>query len=261
MKKYRFPVIAICVLIVIGCSGSEKKTDIAQELAAKKMVAEVKLLIKQGKSKKAALLALKLEDKYGHTKIFAEAKAQFMRKGVSGKDQNIVLTSTRLIELENALLAFRRETGDWPTPGQIFKPLDAWNNELYWIVGEPENSYDMLVVSGGADGSPGTGDEIMVVWTEEDIGGYKDKKSGKIVGKRKKSKKKKDAAAKRKKKKNAPKVMTLDDLRKEERAHGVPDDKMISLDQLNAAADRSKRGGQPKKGEMVLSLDEIKEKF
>ncbi|VAX19732.1 hypothetical protein MNBD_NITROSPINAE02-62 [hydrothermal vent metagenome] len=261
MKKLKLPLIMICVFFLIGCSGSEKKTDLAQELAAKQMVAEVKLLIKQGKPKKAALLAMKLEKKYGHTKIFTEAKAQFLRKGVSAKDQTLALTSTRLIELENALLAFRRETGDWPAPGQIFKPLDAWNNELYWVIGEPENSYDILVVSPGPDGQPGSGDEIMVVWTEEDIGGYKDKKSGKIVGKRKKSGKQKDASAKKKKKRSAPEVVTLDDLLKEERAHGVPNDKMMSLGQLNRAADRSKSAGQPKKGEIVLSLDEIKEKF
>lgn len=261
MRKLTFPIFAIFVFIMIGCSESEKKTDIAQELAAKKMVAEIKLLIKQGKTKKAIKAALALEEKYGHTKIYAAEKSQFLRKGISAQDQTVALTSTRIIELENALLSFRRETGDWPDPGQIYKPLDAWNNELYWIVGEPENSYDILVVSAGPDGQHGSGDELMVVWTEEDIGGYKDKQTGKVVGKKKKSKKKKDAKAKKKKKKRSPKVISLNDLIKDEKANGTPSDKMMSLDQLNSAADRSRKAGQPKQGEMVLSLDEIKEKF
>jgi len=259
MKKTVFlTLFALSLSVFFGaCSDSGKKSDLAQELAAKQLVLEVKLLVKQGKIEEAGKAMARLEKEFGHTKTYTEEKVGLMRQGIAPQDQRFSITGKRLVELENALLSFRAESGEWPAPGQIHKPLDGWNNETYWIPGTPRTSYDLLVVSAGPDGKPGSGDELMIVWAEEDLGGYKDKKTGKMVGKTKKTRKKK----KRKKKKEAPRVMTLDELRASEKAAGTPLEDIVSLEQLAAIGEKSKKAGQPRKGEMVMSLDEIREKL
>ncbi|MGK7346377.1 MAG: hypothetical protein ACNS63_11290 [Candidatus Nitrospinota bacterium M3_3B_026] len=239
-------------LLLAACSGGEPKTDLPQEMAAQQAVADIKLLVKRGKMDEAQKAMAQLEKKYGHTKTYSENKADLLREGLASENQDIVLTGKRLIELENSLIAFYRESGEWPAPGQIYKPLDAWGNETYWIIGTERTNYDLVVVSSGADGKPGSGDELMVVWAEEDLSGYKDKRTGKMVGKTRKSKKKKQ------KKTGAEQVMTLGELNALEKESGTRPEELLSLDELAAMGEKSRKAGQPRKNEMVLSLDEIR---
>lgn len=237
---------------LFACSGGEPKTDLPQEMAARQAVADIKTLVKRGKMDEAQKAVAELKEKYGHTKTYAENRADLLREGLSAENQEIALTGKRLIELENSLVALYRETGEWPAPGRIYKPLDAWGNQTYWITGTARTNYDLVVVSSGPDGEPGSGDELMVVWAEEDLGGYKDKRTGQMVGKTEKSKKKK------RKKAGAGRVMTLGELNALEKEAGTRPEELLSLDELAEMGEKSRKAGQPRKNEMVLSLDEIK---
>lgn len=254
MRKIATLLIVIAA-VSLGCSSEEKKSDLPQEMAAKKLIMEIKLLMKQNNNEEAAKQMARLEKEFGHTRTYEEEKAGLYRQGLSPENQDISLTGKRLVEMENALIAFRNETGEWPAPGQIHKPLDAWGNEVYWILGSVRTTYDIVVVSAGPDGKPGSGDELMLVWAEEDLGGYKDKRTGKMVGKTRKTKKSEKAEAKADKQK----VVTLEELKESELSAGTKPEDIVSLEDLAQVGERSRKAGQPRKGEMVMSLDEIRD--
>lgn len=246
--------LAMFALFTAGGCAKEKTTDLAQEMAARKMVMEVKLLMKEGRDKQASEKLIELEKRFGHTKSYTEAKQSLYTTGLSVESPEIALTGIRLIDLENLILSYKKETGKWPAPGMIAKPLDAWDNELYWIVAAPGKSYDLLIISAGPDFKPGTGDELIVVWVKRES--EKKKKTGP-------DKKGKGAGAGSKKKPGEKKsmVMTLEDLLRLEKESGVPVDRDLTLKQFQKAGEASKKAGQPRRGETLMSLEEIKTKL
>jgi len=259
-----------CVFLTLtfaGCS-EEKETDLAMEMGAQKAIHEIDILINQGKIDEATAKLKELETNYGHTKNYAQAKGRLLNAGISTQSPETVFTSKSLIELENTVLAFYKQAKRWPDPGQVRKPLDAWDNETYWVLGGKNSSYDAIFVSAGPDGIPGSGDEVIVVYVIP--GSAKDAKKEK----RKEAQEGKDTMAdtkstkgkagvdiKAKKKARTIKVMTLDDLKSMEKSADTPPEDMISLKDLASAGEASKKAGQPRQGETIMSLEELKEKL
>ena len=205
------------------------------------------------KFEEASALFVEFESRYGHTKTYLESVTKLKNLGVSKENPGEAYTAQKLIELENALFLFKAQTGDWPEFGQIRKPLDAWNNETYWVFGSEKASYDMLILSSGPDSRPGSGDELMIVLTRKKPGsdGKKDPDNAKPDSKQGKSRVNS----------TEHRVMSLDELKKLEAESGTPSEHMISLDTLATAGKLGKKAGQPKEGETVLSLEELKSKF
>ncbi|VAX20009.1 hypothetical protein MNBD_NITROSPINAE01-651 [hydrothermal vent metagenome] len=235
-----------------GCSDDSTKTDLPQELAAKKMLDEISILVKQNRLPEANEVAVTLEKEFGHTKIYTGARVGLMQKGVYGKDYKNAITGQAIIELENRVLSFFKDIGRWPRQSEIKAIVDAWGRALYWVAGDETKNYDMLFISSGPDGIRGTGDELIIVWSEQDLGGYKDKVTGKMVGQTRKTKKRKMTAG------GTPAVITLDELAKQELSAGVPKDSVTTLDALRKKEDANDSRGD---GEVVMSLGEIKEKL
>lgn len=266
MKRLLMTVM-VAAIMAAACSG-EKKSDLAQEMAARQMAKEINLLLQNGKPIEANEKLMELEKKFGHTKTYAEAKSAFLSAGLSTQSPKVALTGKKLIELENTVVGFRKSTGRWPAPGEVKKPVDAWHNETYFLLGKPHNSYDLLLVSAGADGKPGSGDELIVVWLEKGT-----EKAKRLQAKQQGDKKEKQTTGVKVEKKasGAPSlagnvkkkaaVITLDELRKMETAAGVPETEIMSLEQLSAAGEASRKAGQPSSEEAVLSLEEIKQQF
>ncbi len=262
--------VIFCVFLTLtftGCS-EEKKTDLAMEMGAQKAIHEIDILINQGKVDEATAKLKELETNYGHTKNYAQAKGRLLNAGLSTQSPETVFTSKSLIELENTVLAFYKQAKKWPDPGQVRKPLDAWDNETYWIIGGKKSSYDAIFVSAGPDGVPGSGDEVIIVYVIP--GSAKDT----AKEKRKRAQEGKDVTAdvksaqgktgvniKAKKAARKIKVMTLEDLKSLEKSAGTPPEDMISLKDLASAAETSRKAGQPKQGETIMSLEELKEKL
>ncbi len=251
MKKIFTAFVMLSMFCFSGCSGDDNKTDLPQELAAKKMLDKISILAKQNRLAEANEIAITFEKKFGHTKIYAEAKVGLMQKGVYGKDYKNAVTGQAIIEIENRVLKFFKDMGRWPRPSEIKATVDAWGRALYWVAGDETKNYDMLFISSGPDGIRGTGDELIIVWSEEDLGGYKDKRTGKMVGQTHKAKKGKTTAGG-----GTPAVITLDELAKQELAAGVPEDSVTTLEALRKN-DPMHRGD----GEVIMSLGEIKEKL
>lgn len=258
MNKFLNFMLAVIVVGLVSCTGSsnEPKTDLAKEMGARKLLKEAVALVRQNKIKEASAVAKKLETEFAMTKAYQEGKVNLARMGLSdGDDMGTSVTATRLVELQNSLLSFKKETGEWPGKGQMKAHVDAWNNDLYWAFGDKKNNYDLLIVSSGLDGVPGTGDELMIVWSEKKMDGRKDKGTGDIVGGD-------DIVAKKGiTKGGAPEVMTLDELLTSEMSSGTQKENLLSLQDLSKAAEGSKSSGVQGDGEMVLSLDEIKDKL
>jgi len=239
-----------------GCSDDGNKTDLPQELAAKKMLDEISILAKQNRLAEANEIAVTFKEKFGHTKVYAESKVGLMQKGVYGKEYKNAITGQAIIELENRVLNFFKDIGRWPRPSEVKAVVDAWGRALYWVAGDETKNYDMLFISSGPDGIRGTGDELILVWSEEDLGGYKDKKTGKMVGKTHKTKKGKINSGGTGN--SAPAIITLDELAKQELAAGVPKDRVTTLDALKVNDAGNPVHGD---GEVIMSLGEIKEKL
>ncbi len=258
MKPFNSIVAIIFAITFTACSGGGGgATDLPTEMAAQKAIKEVILLYKQGKTDEALKRMDLINSKYGHTASYAESKAKFMHMGLAGSvdDAGFSLTAISLIKLQNAVIAFRRQTGKWPAPGQIKKPLDAWGRECYWVVGNAKQSFDILIVSGGPDMIPGTGDEVIVVWTQDDVGGYTDKTTGKKIGKVKK--KRRPVKGKEVNEGHASQAMSVADMMKQDKEAGYEEHETISLNSLESIGNQSLKAGQPRSGEMVLTLDEI----
>jgi len=249
-----FALLVLFSVLSIGACQKEKTTDLAQEMAAQKEIMEIKLLIKEGNDELADKKLVKLEERFGHTKTYIEAKQSLLNAGLTTDSPEIALTGKKLFELENLVLDYRKETGEWPAPGMIAKPLDAWDNELYWIVATPDKSYDLLIISSGKDGDPGTEDELIVVWVAPKL---EKKKSSKADPKGKGG----GSDSKKKLEESEMVVMTLDDLLKMEEKPGAPADRDMTLKQFKTAGNKSKKAGQPRRGETIMTLEEIKTKL
>lgn len=245
--------LAAFALFTAGACSKEKTTDLAQEMAAQKEIMEIKLLIKDGKNELADKKLVELKERFGHTKTYAEAKQNLLDAVLSTGSQKLAITGKRLIKLENLVLGYRKETGEWPAPGAIAKPLDAWDNELYWVVAGPGKSYDLLIISSGKDGEPGTGDDLIAVWVAPKL----DKKKSKAGRKGKGS----ESDSKKKLKKSASVVMTIEDLMSLESKSGADADMGKTLKQFKKAGKASEKSGQPRQGETIMSLEEIKTKL
>jgi len=113
--KHAAIALLLFVLFPAACA-EEKKTDLALEMGAQRVVKEIELLVKQGKTEQANAQLAELEQKYGHTKTYEESKPRLINKGLSTASPEIALTSKGLIELENTVLSFRKQTGVWPEP-------------------------------------------------------------------------------------------------------------------------------------------------
>lgn len=241
-------IVLLTLFTAIGCS-KEKSSDLAQEMAAQRAVLAIRLLIKVRNTEKAREGLVKLEERFGHTKTFAKVINELSRMELASSSPETSLTGVRLIELQKTLLGYRKERGEWPDPGVIAKPLDAWDNELYWIVAEPYKDYDLLIVSAGADGEPGTGDELLVIWVAPELEEEMKKSKTGHKGKNITSKNKNTV------------VMTLDDLMTLEEESGSPSDRSMTLKQFKTSGEASKKAGQPRRGETIMSLEEIKTKL
>lgn len=244
--------LAASALFMAGGCAKEKTTDLAQEMAAQKEVMKIKTLFEEGKYGLVNKKLIELEKRFGHTQTYAEAKKGLLGAGFSTESQQVAFTGKRMMELENLMLSYRKETGEWPDPGMIAKPLDAWDNELYWIVAEPGKSYELLIISSGLDGKAGTGDELIVVWI---------KRSHKNKQLKKGEEKGEGTLSKKKLNKSKSVVMTIDDLLILASESGESADRSMTLKQLQTAGEVSKKAGQPRRGETIMSLEEIKTKF
>ncbi len=245
--------LAVFALFTVGACSKEKTTDLAQEVAAQKEIVEIKLLIKDGKNELADKKLAQLKERFGHTKTYEEARQNLLSAGLSSGSRKLAVTGKRLIKLENLLLDYRKETGEWPAPGAIAKPLDAWDNELYWIVAGPGKNYDLLIISSGKDGDPGTGDDLIAVWVAPEL----DKKKSKADRKGKGA----ESDSKKKLEESASVVMTIEDLMNLESEAGAPNDRDMTLKQFKTAGKASKKSGQRRQGETIMSLEEIKNKL
>ncbi len=266
MNRYA-TVALLAATLLLGAGACEKEapppaTDLAMEMGAKKEVEELKALWRAGKSAEALARFAVADKKYGHTKIFAAAKEELkMSPGERDAMERASMTGKALVKLQNLVLSFRRETGSWPAPGQVLRPADGWNHETYWVPGDANSSYDLLIVSPGADGKPGSGDELIIVWTEEDIGGYKDKRTGKMVGKTKKSRKpvggeKGNDVAEGK----TTEVMTIEQLTSMDKEAGFSAEQTVDLGALKSMGDAHAAAGQPRGDDaMVLSISELEQ--
>ncbi len=257
IKRFVFLLLLFFAPILVACDGGGGggNSDLPKEMAAKTNISQIKLLMGQKKIKEAKKLMIETKLLYGHTKTFTEAEGTLATMGLSGDiaTQNTSLAAKALIDLQNQLLTYFRSNGRWPGTGEVKRPVDPWGNEPYWIVGTPKVSYDLLIVSSGPDGVEGSGDEPMIVWTQEDVGGYKDKKTGKLVGKQKKDRK----ALKPKKvtKGHTSEVMTLDDLKKMDKEAGYKDSETADIDLLkNMAPEKSRNSND---GEVTMSIEEL----
>jgi hypothetical protein len=241
--------LALSALIAVGGCSKGKSSDLAQEMAVQKEIKEVKALIKQDKNKEASKKLAKIEKRFGHTKSFAKAKQRLIDAGFTTESEKIAFTGTKMMELENRLVSYKKDTGQWPAPGMIAKPLDAWDNELYWIVATPEKTYDLLIISAGSDGDPGSGDELIVIWIKNKPKSGKGAKGGE------------GHLSKKKLHKTNVSIMSVDDLVKMANESGEPEDKSAMLKQFQTEGEASKNAGQPRRRETIMSLDEIKTKF
>lgn len=257
MKQTIFLLLLCFSPFLVSCDGGGGggDTDLPKEMAAKTQISQIKVLMSQNKVKEAKKLMLETKFLYGQTKTYAEAVGELATMGLSGDiaTQNTSLAAKALIDLQNQLLAYFRSNGRWPGTGEVKRPVDPWGNEPYWIVGTPKVSYDLLIVSPGPDGIDGTGDEPMIVWTQEDVGGYKDKKTGKLVGKQKKDRK--VLKSKEVNKGHTSEVMTLADLKKMDKKAGYKDNETANVDLLkNMAPQKSKNKDD---GEVTMSIEEL----
>ncbi|MBF0170517.1 MAG: hypothetical protein HQK87_05440 [Nitrospinae bacterium] len=258
---------ALAALTLFGAACEKEappppKTDLAQEMGAKKEVEELKALWRAGKTAEALSRFEVADKKYGHTKTFAAAKAELkMSPGERDALERAEATAKALVQLENRVLAFRKETGSWPAPGQVSAPKDGWNHDTYWVAGDANSSYDLLIVSAGADGAPGSGDELIIVWTEEDIGGYKDKQSGKLVGKTKKSRKPVGGAnGKEVAEGKSTEVMTIEELTAIDKEAGFAPEQSVDVATLKAMGESHAQAAQPSGDDaMVLSITELEQ--
>lgn len=261
----RFPVaVALALALFMGSAceekAPEKQSDLAQEMAARQEIKAIKTLLVNDKMADARSRFDIAKARFGHTALWKQENGDNMlaEGGKLSETEKASASGAALIKLQNLVIGFRKETGTWPAPGQIRRPADAWNNDTYWVVGTPNDSYDLLLVSSGPDGKPGSGDELIVVWTEEDIGGYKDKQTGAIVGKRNKTRNPVGGKTGREVKEGkASQVMSIDDLSKIDDAAGFPPEQSVDLDELQASGRAHEQVSQPREGEMVLSIDEI----
>jgi len=237
-------------LMLAGCEDKKPKSDLAQEMGAQKMIYEIDNLTSQGDYDGARAILKDLQARFGHTQTFINQKRRLENIGVSNDSPDQSLTAARLIELENIVLAFRAENGRWPDPGEVKRPLDAWNNETYWMEGGLQNSYDLLLMSAGADGQPGSGDELMIVYVDDHEGATRRNVANDAnLGAAAQSRARSGGES------GGSRLMSVEQLRALEGGKAHAEEKTVTLDELKAAAQPSGQAGDEK----VVTLDELKD--
>lgn len=244
-------VLLAAALMLAGCEDKKPKSDLAQEMGAQKLIYEIDNLTSQGDYDGAREVLKNLQAQFVHTQTFINQKRRLESIGVSNESPDQSLTAARLIELENIVLAFRAENGRWPDPGEVKRPLDAWNNETYWMEGGPRNSYDLLVMSAGEDGQPGSGDELMVVYVEDHEHMRRNVGNDTNLGAAAQSRSRSGGGE------GGSRLMSVEQLRALEGGKAAGEEKTVSLDELKASVQPS---GPAAGEEQVVTIEDLQGK-
>ncbi|MFQ5432797.1 MAG: type II secretion system protein GspG [Nitrospinota bacterium] len=176
-KYYLQAIILLITAIIAGCSGGDSGgSDLAKEMAARKLGERAKHLERAEQPVEAAKLFNELTEKYDKTKYYAELQKEMEQTGISIKDPLTSHTAIRMYKLQSLIVSYKATTGSYPKGHVISIPKDMWGTTIkYKIMDDPSKEYEFYVLSLGPDKKENTEDDIYVVFSGERSSGTKKK--------------------------------------------------------------------------------------
>jgi len=148
-----------------GKAGGKSKTQMVDELAARKLASRAANLELNGNEKEADILYTELAKKYPNTKIFAQLKEEMFVKGISIANPNLSKTSQSMFKVQNMVINYHERKGVYPNIGALKTPPDAWGSQLLLTVSEDERStYEFIITSKGPDLRLKTDDDLYLLY-------------------------------------------------------------------------------------------------
>lgn len=174
MKTVYFLIFLLIPLGVIagGCSDKkEEGTNLAMEIAARKLGDRASAFESAGRPDEAAKMYAELGQKYGDTKYYAEIKSKLEKKGVSVQASLESKTSKRMFKLQRTIIGYKASKGKYPVGHAINIPKDMWGTTIMYKIGDKNNrKYKIFIQSKGPDKIKDTDDDLYLL--------YNPKKSG-----------------------------------------------------------------------------------
>ena len=100
---------------------------------------------------------------YENSKEFEIAKSELLERGISIGASLDSWTVQKMIKLENRLISYHKQTGNYPLRCDIEIPYDAWDNPMH-LTFWPKDNVHFKIHSFGSDGFNNTADDIILAY-------------------------------------------------------------------------------------------------